>query len=96
MAQRKKIMRTTKDLTDNQKKFVNILVKDWGKITKTDALYKAGYTPKTRESAFVLASKLTNPDTNPHVCRYMEKKLLEEKEKEIEKLIYLKDQQHHG
>jgi hypothetical protein len=29
----------------------------------------------------VLASKLTNPDINPHICRYMEKRIGEEKEK---------------
>ena len=81
MPQRSKLVRTTKDLTDKQKRFIDILVMKWGQITKTDALLEAGYTPKTRESAFVLALKLTNPDTNPHVCRYMEKKLLEEKEK---------------
>ena len=59
MPQRSKLVRTSKDLTDKQKRFIDILVMKWGQITKTDALLEAGYTPKTRESAFVLASKLT-------------------------------------
>ena len=81
MPQRSKLVRTTKDLTDKQKRFIDILVMKWGQITKTDALIEAGYTPKTRESAFVLASKLTNPDLNPHICRYLEKQLMIEREK---------------
>ena len=81
MPQRSKLVRTISDLTTNQKNFIDILVENWGKITKTDALMQSGYNCKTRESAMVLASKLTNPDINPHICRYLEKKLSEEKEK---------------
>ena len=75
MAQKRRELRSIEDLTDKQKKFIDILVDKWGKITKTDALIESGYNTKTRESAMVLASKLTNPDINPHVCRYLEKKL---------------------
>ena len=85
MAQKRRELRSIQDLTDKQKKFIDILVDSWGKITKTDALIESGYNTKTRESAMVLASKLTNPDINPHVCRYLEKRLAEEKE------IYEKD-----
>ena len=85
MAQKRRELRSIQDLTDKQKKFIDILVENWGKITKTDALIESGYNTKTRESAMVLASKLTNPDINPHVCRYLEKRLAEEKE------IYEKD-----
>mgnify|MGYP001274575720 FL=1 len=85
MAQKRREFRSISDLTDKQKKFIDILVEKWGKITKTDALIESGYNTKTRESAMVLASKLTNPDINPHVCRYLEKKLGEERE------IYEKD-----
>ena len=85
MAQKRRELRSIQDLTDKQKKFIDILVDNWGKITKTDALIESGYNTKTRESAMVLASKLTNPDINPHVCRYLEKRLAEEKE------IYEKD-----
>ena len=81
MAQKRRELRSVQDLTDKQKKFIDILVDNWGKITKTDALIESGYNTKTRESAMVLASKLTNPDINPHICRYMEKRISEEKEK---------------
>ena len=81
MPQKSKLVRTISDLTTNQKNFINILVENWGKITKTDALMQSGYNCKTRESAMGLASKLTNPDINPHICRYLQKKLSEEKEK---------------
>lgn len=85
MAQKRRELRSIQDLTDKQKKFIDILVDNWGKITKTDALIESGYNTKTRESAMVLASKLTNPDINPHICRYLEKRLAEEKE------VYEKD-----
>ena len=85
MAQKRRELRSIQDLTDKQKKFIDILVDNWGKITKTDALIESGYNTKTRESAMVLASKLTNPDINPHICRYLEKKLAEERE------VYEKD-----
>jgi len=85
MAQKRRELRSIQDLTDKQKKFIDILVDNWGKITKTDALIESGYNTKTRESAMVLASKLTNPDINPHICRYLEKRLAEERE------IYEKD-----
>ena len=81
MAQKRRELRSIQALTDKQKKFIDILVDNWGKITKTDALIESGYNTKTRESAMVLASKLTNPDINPHICRYMEKRIVEEKEK---------------
>ena len=85
MAQKRRELRSIQDLTDKQKKFIDILVDNWGKITKTDALIECGYYTKTRESAMVLASKLTNPDINPHICRYLEKRLAEERE------VYEKD-----
>ena len=85
MAQKRRELRSIQDLTDKQKKFIDVLVDNWGKITKTDALIESGYNTKTRESAMVLASKLTNPDINPHICRYLEKRLAEERE------VYEKD-----
>ena len=91
MAQKRRELRSIQDLTDKQKKFIDILVDNWGKITKTDALIESGYNTKTRESAMVLASKLTNPDINPHICRYLEKRLAEEREVyEKDKLIRYK------
>tara|TARA_R100000353_G_scaffold117704_1_gene83916 strand:- start:3184 stop:3702 length:519 start_codon:yes stop_codon:yes gene_type:complete len=81
MPQRKKIVRTQQDLTTKQKNYIDILVNEWGNITKVDALLKAGYKSKNKDAAMVLASKLTNPSLNPHVCRYLEYKLSKEQEK---------------
>ena len=81
MPQRSKQVRTIDDLTVKQKKFIDILVSQWGQITKTDALLQAGYKTKTKDAAMVMASKLTNPNANPHVCRYLEHKLSREQEK---------------
>ena len=81
MPQKKAILRTQDDLTNKQKEFVHILVQHWGQITKADGLIKEGYKTKNRSTAMVLASKLTNPDLNPHVCRYLENQLSREQEK---------------
>ena len=45
MPQKPKNLRTVKDLTEKQKAFVDCLVADWGNISKSDALRKAGYRP---------------------------------------------------
>ena len=72
MPQKPKNLRTVKDLTEKQKAFVDCLVADWGNISKSDALRKAGYsTDQSNESIAVIASRLTNPKLNPHVCRYL-------------------------
>ena len=42
MAQKRRELRSIQDLTDKQKKFIDILVDNWGKITKTDALIESG------------------------------------------------------
>jgi len=81
MPQKSKQLRTVDDLTVKQKTFVDILVSNWGQISKTDALIKAGYSSKSKDAAMVLASRLTNPNLNPHVCRYLEIKLQEEQAK---------------
>jgi phage terminase small subunit len=82
MPQRPKNLRTVADLTDKQKKFVDILVDNWGHISKSDALKKAGYSDNgSKSSIAVIASRLTNPQYNPHVCRYLEMKLQEEQDK---------------
>ena len=81
MPQRSKQVRTIDDLTSKQKKFIDILVSQWGQISKTDALIQAGYKSKNKDAAMVIASKLTNPNYNPHVCRYLEHKLSKEQEK---------------
>tara|TARA_R100001015_G_C4632740_1_gene196691 strand:+ start:3437 stop:3937 length:501 start_codon:yes stop_codon:yes gene_type:complete len=81
MPQKPKTVRSSQDLTEKQKAFVDILVENWGTISKKDALIKAGYSSKSDNSAMALASKLTSPEANPHVCRYLEIRLSEEQAK---------------
>jgi len=50
-------LRTEKDLTSKQKKFLSLLVKNWGMISQTEAALKAGYGNNER-SASVMASKM--------------------------------------
>jgi len=76
-----KTMKTFDDLTEKQIAFVNALVNDWGVISKKDAVIKAGYSSKSENSAMVLGSRLTNPEINPHVCRFLERRLSEEQAK---------------
>ena len=82
MPQRPKQIRTIADLTDRQKSFIDILVDNWGQMSKSEALQKAGYSTKgSKQSIAVIASRLTNPKLNPHVCRYLEMCLQQEQEK---------------
>jgi len=60
-------------LTPKQKKFAEVMVAKWGQITKAEAAREAGYTPKRDNGASEIGSKLTNPNKNPHVVRYIEK-----------------------
>jgi hypothetical protein len=60
-------------LTPKQKKFAEVMVAKWGQITKAEAVREAGYEPKRDNGASELGSKLTNPNKNPHVVRYIEK-----------------------
>jgi len=84
MGRLKKELIETSQLAPKQKLFIDILVENWGKISKKDAYLKAGFECE-ENTAKVQASKLTNPTLNPHVCRYLEKRL----NKELE--IYEKD-----
>ena len=43
---KKKALRTEKDLTIKQKMFIDILVANWGEITKSEALRQAKYECK--------------------------------------------------
>jgi phage terminase small subunit len=85
MARRSNQIKTITELTLKQKKFVDIYVENWGNISKVDAARAAGYESKKPQGPTEIASRLTNPDLNPHVCRYMELKL----QKELQ--IYEKD-----
>jgi len=75
---KKKELRTEDDLTLKQKKFVDIYVKNWGNITKADALKEAGYECKNSNDYSVIASRLTNRKLNPHVVKYLDKIYKEE------------------
>jgi len=78
MAGKKNVLKTTIELTQKQRSFVDILVENWGKISKVDAAKQAGYQSKKAEGPVETASRLTNPALNPHVCRYLEKRLSQE------------------
>ena len=80
MASKPIALRTDKDLTKKQKAFINLLVKNWGTISQTDAAVKAGYG-KNERSAAVMASKMLDPKINPHIVRALENKLDKEAEK---------------
>jgi phage terminase small subunit len=79
MPAKKNTLKTIDDLTDKQKKFVEILVSQWGQISQVEAAIKAGYgSEEKKDATMVMASKLLNPNRNPHVARYLEMKLAEE------------------
>jgi len=73
-------LRTEKDLTLKQKKFLSLLVKNWGMISQTEAALKAGYGNNER-SASVMASKMLDQSKNPHIARVLENMLAKEAEK---------------
>ena len=79
MPQKKNVLKTTNDLTAKQRKFVDIYVSNWGHISKADACLQAGYITKDGKKPYETASKLTNPELNPHVVRYLEKRLSQER-----------------
>jgi len=83
VAGKSNIVKTTGDLTAKQRKFVDIYVANFGFISKTEAARQAGYTAKDPNT---IAAKLTNPNRNPHVVRYLEKKLAQEQGKYANKL----------
>ena len=63
-------LKSTTELTVQQRQFVDILIENWGNISKAD-----------RGKPYEQASRLLNPDLNPHVCRYFEKRMSKEQEK---------------
>jgi len=67
------VLKASHHLTPKQKKFAEIMVAKWGQISKAEAAREAGYTPKRDNGASEIGSKLTNPNKNPHVVRYIEK-----------------------
>ena len=81
MAGKSNLLKTTIELTQKQRSFVDILVANWGKISKVDAARQAGYKSAKEDGPVETASRLTNPKLNPHVCRYLEKRLSQELQK---------------
>jgi phage terminase small subunit len=81
MTKKRNVVKTTADLTPKQRKFVDVLVANWGQMTKADACIEAGFTAPAGKKPYEIASRLTNPELNPHVCRYLEKRLSQELQK---------------
>lgn len=69
------VLKTTSQLTPKQRKFVDIYVANFGKISKAQAVRDAGYNPKRDNGAAEIGSRLLNPEQNPHVVRYFEKRM---------------------
>lgn len=86
MPKKANILKTVHELTPKQRKFVDTLVANWGAISKSKAAEEAGYKSKTKNGLSEMASRLTNPNLNPHVVRYLEKKLAREEAKYGNKL----------
>jgi phage terminase small subunit len=82
---KKNSLKSTDELTPKQKLFAEIYVANFGKITKQEAYEKAGFKVTSAGP-----SKLTNPNLNPHVCRYIEKLRTKELNKYADKLRHLK------
>ena len=72
MGKKSNQLKTSMELTAQQRNFVDILVANWGQMKKADAAEKAGYT-STRGKPYEQASRLLNPDLNPHVVAFMNK-----------------------
>jgi phage terminase small subunit len=76
------ILKSSSELTPKQRRFAEILVENWGNITKQKAAEQAGYKVTNSTGA-----KLTDPNINPHIHRYIEKLYaLALKKKERDKL----------
>jgi hypothetical protein len=71
-------LKTVSELTPKQRMFVDYYVENYGKATKVEAALHAGYTSKSKYGPTETASRLMNPDLNPHVVRYFEKRYAQE------------------
>ena len=86
MALKSKALRTIDDLTPKQRKFVDILVANWGEITKAEACKRAGYEAKNDKNFSDIGSRLTVRRHNPHVVKYLDQQLEKAKAK-YEKIL---------
>ena len=75
-------LKTISELTPKQRKFVDIYVANYGEISKVEAAKQAGFTSTNKYGPTDQASRLLNPDKNPHIVRYFEKRMSQELEKE--------------
>jgi hypothetical protein len=57
-------LKTIHELTPKQRKFVDVLVGNWGLMSKTQAAKEAGYNSTTKNGLSEMASKLTNVNKN--------------------------------
>ena len=75
-------LKTITELTPRQRKFVDIYVANYGEISKVEAAKQAGFTSTNKYGPRDQASRLLNPDKNPHIVRYFEKRMSQELERE--------------
>ena len=78
MTRKPNTLKTISELTPKQRMFVDYYVDNYGKSTKVEAALHAGYTSKSKYGPTETASRLMNPDLNPHVVRYFEKRYAQE------------------
>ena len=81
MTLKSKALRTIDDLTPKQRKFIDILVANWGEITKGEACKRAGYEAKSDKNFSDIGSRLTQRRHNPHVVKYLDQQLEKAKAK---------------
>ena len=81
------VLKATSQLTPKQRTFVDKYVENYAKpgYSKAQAVRDAGYNPKRDNGAAEIGSRLLNPNLNPHVVRYFEKRM------NAELAIYEKD-----
>ena len=84
-----------KELTDREVKFVELFLGAAGGMSMREAAIEAGYPPK---AAHAIASKLTNPDLNPHVVAFIQRRQRElsarygtSLEKHMQDLMHIRD-----
>lgn len=70
-------LKSTSQLTPKQRKFVDLYVQNFGQpgFSKAQCARDAGYNPKRDNGAAEIGSRLLNPNLNPHVVRYFEKRM---------------------
>jgi len=78
MTRKSNQLKTVSELTPKQRLFVDYYVDNYGQCSKVEAALKAGYTSKSNYGPTETASRLLNPDLNPHVVRYFEQRYAQE------------------